>query len=315
MDLFELKKHIQGRMIRNFYVFAGEETGIMKIYVDQIAKTINLPIERLDTVQSVYQRTHRASLVRSSTLFVVQDDKGFMKDEKLWGKMSQILKGNYLVLIYTKLDKRSKFFKQMDYVPFNPMTPEVLAKYIIKATPISEPSARGLAEICECSYNRCLQEADKINTYISYRESIGDSITPDMAYRLLVNEGAIHKPIGDITFEVVDAIMDRNSLPEIERCLKNVKAKSEPRLLLLSLLYNNFRNLLMCQTTGPDNPDIQALTGLTAFELNASKRRVGRYSNGELLRAMSLLQELEYGVKTGTVEEAFSLDYFIAQVI
>lgn len=315
MDLFELKKHIQGRLIQNFYVFAGEETGIMKIYIDQVAKVTGLPIERLDTVQSVYQRTHRASLVSNKTLFVVQDDKLFLKDEKLWSKMSQILKGNYLILVYTKIDKRSKFFKQMDYVAFNPMPPEVLAKYIVRAVPISEASARGLAEICECSYNRCLQEADKINSYISYRDSINDAITPDMAYRLLVNEGAIYKPIGDITFQVVDAIMDRNSLPEIERCLVNVKAKSEPRLLLISLLYNNFRNLLMCQSTGADNPDLQQITGLSNFEISAAKRRIGRYSINELRRAMMILQELEFGVKTGLVDEAFSLDYFIAQVI
>ena len=44
MDLFELKKHIQGRMIQNFYIFAGEETGIMKIYIDQVAKVTGLSI-------------------------------------------------------------------------------------------------------------------------------------------------------------------------------------------------------------------------------------------------------------------------------
>lgn len=315
MDLFELKKQIQGRMLQNFYVFAGEETGIMKIYIDQIAKAANLPTERVDTVQSVYQRTHRTGLVSSTTLYIVQDDKLFMKDEKLWGKMSSILKGNKLILVYTKIDKRSKFFKQMDYVPFNPLTPEVLAKYIMKETPISEASARGLAEICECSYNRCLQEADKLNTYISYKQSVGESIDADMAYRLLINEGTIHRPVGDITFEVVDAIMDRNNLAAIEKCLTNVKLKNEPRLLLLSLLYTNFRNLLMVQTTGVNNPDLQQLTGLSGFELSAAKRRIDRYSNNELLRAMSILQELEYGVKTGSIEEAFSLDYFIAQVI
>lgn len=315
LDLFELKKQIQTRTLNNFYIFAGEETGIMKIYIEQIAKTVGLPIERLDTVQSVYQRTHRTSLVNNKTLFVVQDDKLFMKDEKLWSKMHSILKGNYCILIYTKVDKRSRFFKQMDYVPFNPMTPEVLAKYVMKVTPISEASARGLAEICECSYNRCIQEADKINTYINYRSSVGSEVSADMAYRILVNEGAIYKPIGDITFEVVDALMARNNLAEIERCLINVKAKNEPKLLLLSLLYNNFRNLLMVQSTGPEHPELESITGLNKNEISGAKRRVGVYSINEIIRAMTILQELEYGVKSGSVDEAFCLDYFVAQVI
>lgn len=315
MDLFELKRQIQHKSIYNYYVFAGEETGIMKIYIDQISKLVNKSVERLDTVQDVYERIHKPSLVKSSKVFVVQDDKSFLKNEKLWNVIPKSVKNNNLILVFTKADKRSKFFKQVDYVPFNPMPPEVLSKYIMKQLPLSESNSRNLAEICECSYDRCLQECYKIQSYMHYRESVNDSITADMAYRLMLNEGVIYKPIGDITFDFVDAIMDRGPIARIEDLMIKVRTKKEPRLLLISLLYKNFRNLFMCQSLGPGRSDYDKITGLSKFEVNVARNRFGNYNTAELKRAMDILQKLEFGVKTGSVEELFSIDYFIAQVI
>ncbi len=315
MDLFELKRQIQNKSIYNFYVFGGEETGIMKIYINQLAKIKNLQIEYMDSVQSAYERIHKPALVVNYKLFVIQDDKSFLKAEKLWKVIPKAVKNNLLVLIYTKVDKRSKFFKQIDYVPFNSMPPEVLSKYIMKQINISESNARNLAEVCQCSYDRCLQECDKIKSFVGYRESIKDPITYDMAYRLLINEGTIYKPIGDITFNFVDAVMNRGPIATLEDLMDKVRAKKEPRLLLLSLLYKNFRNLFMCQCLGNNCSDYAKATGLSNFEINIARRRFNIYTTPELKRAMDIIQDLEYGVKTGTIDEQISIDYFIAQVI
>ena len=314
MDLYTLNHQIKSNMISNLYVFAGEETGLMKVYINQISKRSNKPVEYIDTVMNVYQRITRSALVGASKMFIVMDDKSFLKAEKLWHTLQSNLKGNILLLMYTKADKRSKFFKEMDYVPFNPLVPEVLAKYIMKVVPLSEASARGLATVCECSYNRCLQEADKINAYVSYRQSINDPITADLAYRLLLNDHVIYQPVGDVTFEIVDSIMNRNNVKLIEQNLIKMKTVNEPRLLLLSLLYNNFRNLFLYQEC-TDKNNVEQLTGLTKMECNIARNRMGRYSDKELLRAMHIIQDLESGVKLGKIDEAITIDYLVAQII
>lgn len=315
MDLFELKKQIQTGALYNYYIFAGEETGIMNIYINQIDRICKLPIEKCDTVQAVYERIKKPGLVSNNKLFIVMDDKSFMKNEKLWSIVPKMVRGNRLILIYTKIDKRGKFFKQNDYVAFNPLPSEILGKYICKDIKLSESNARILADICECSYNRCLQEVDKIKSYLGYRESINDAVTPDMAFRLMLNDGTIRKPIGDITFDVVDAIMDRNNVAKIEKLMQQVKAKHEPRLLLLSLLYTNFRNLFIVQSLGSSCSDYEKVTGLTKFQINQARRNLGKYDIRELRAAMDIIQEMEYGVKVGLIEEEFSLDYLIAQIV
>lgn len=314
MELVDLKKQIQSKAVLNFYVFAGEETGIMKEYLKQLSKVLNRPIEYLDTVQAAFERTSRAGLVSNPKLIVVQDDKAFLKAESMWARVGKGLRRDTLVLIFSKIDKRSKFFKENDYVAFNPMPPQVLAQYIMKASHMNEQNSTRLAEICECSYNRAMQECDKLNSYVSYRASVFDETTPDMAFRLLLNNGTIYQPIGDITFEIVESIMKRNDVKKIERMLMQAREIKEPRLLSLSLLYNNFRVQLMYQSL-VDKSKAQETAGLTTREVNQAKYRDGIYKLPEVVRALQIIQSLEFGIKAGTVPEDIALDYLVAQVV
>lgn len=314
MELIDLKKQLQTKAVQSFYIFAGEETGIMKMYLHQLSKTVNRSIEYVDTVQAAFEITSRSGLVHTSKMYVVQDDKSFLKAENLWKRVGKGLKKDTLVLLYSKIDKRSKFFKENDYVAFNPMPAQVLSKYVSKATGMNSDNAEKLAEVCECSYNRCMTECDKINSYLSYRQSVGDATTPDMAFRLLLSEGVIYQPIGDITFQIVDAIMDRNNVKRIEHMLMQARVIKEPRLLSLSLLYNNFRNLLMYQSLS-DKSQASEVAGLTAFEIRNARKRENVYSMSEVGRALTIIQSLEFGIKAGTVPEEIALDYLVAQIV
>lgn len=315
MDLLKLKTQIQNNSLYNFYLFVGEELGIMKIYLNQISNCLNKPLEWQDSIRNCLHTIQRSSLLASPKVYVVQDDSTFLKSEKLQKNISRNLKDNTLILIYTKADKRSKFWKNADYVKFNPLNPEMLANYIMKSVKLSTSNAVHLANICNCSYDRCLLEADKINQYTNYRNKIGENISADQAFRELLSEGVIYQPIPDITFKLVDAIMNRSNISEIQKYLILAKEKNEPKLLLVSLLYTNFRNLYMYQSLSDRDKDPQKRTGLTSFELRSAKYRLGNYSDSELLRAMKILQSLEYGVKSGEIFEAIILDYFVAMVV
>lgn len=316
MDLAELKKHIHTRTIHNFYVFAGEEVGIMKEYINQISKVIDKPVEYIDSVSALVERVSRAGLVSRHKVYVVYEDKSFLKAESLWTRLPASVKKDNVILIYPKPDKRNRFFKSCEkfVVTFNLFAPQSLAHFIMKKVSMNEPNATQLAQICECSYSRCMQECDKINSYIGYRQSVSDPITPDMAFRLLLNSGAIYQPIGDITFEVIDDIMARTDVKRIEKRLFQVRTIQEPRLRLFSLLYNNFRALVMYMSL-PDKSKADTEAGMSKRDIFVAQKYSNRYSLAEAIRALELIQSIEFGIKTGTIPEEISLDYFIAQVI
>ena len=53
MTIIELKEQIIKNELSNFYVFVGEEIGIINIYLKQMSNKLNLPITRADSVLSI----------------------------------------------------------------------------------------------------------------------------------------------------------------------------------------------------------------------------------------------------------------------
>ena len=315
MELHILKHQIQTNSPSNFYIFVGDEIGQMRLYWNQIASKRNLEIEWMDSLQMLLMRVSKNSLISSSKLYIIQDDRTFSSNPKLWEVVPKKLKSNILIMVYTKLDKKSKLRKLNSCVVFEKLPAETLSNHIMKIVPLSKQSAMQLAEVCELSYDRCLLEADKIKCYMNYRESCDSPITADQALRLLLSEGAIYQPIGDITFNLVEAIVSRKNPKHIETLMIQAKQIQEPPLLTLSLLYNKYRALLLVKSLGNNTEDAATKTGLNNYEVKSALYSISRYELWELESIVKGIQELEYAVKTGGIKEEMALDYFVAKFI
>lgn len=319
MDLLTLQNQIRTHSLFNFYIFAGTETAIAGKYLQMMSKTLNKPIFRMDDINACLDTIAKISLLDEPRLYVVQDDKVFMRNPGMWRGVPKRLKSHTLVMLYSKMDKKSKFFKDKENakycVPFEPQPADILAESIVKVVPLSKEDATHLADICDCSYGRCMLEADKIKNYMDSQIAAGVEMTPHAAFSHLLEIDAIYRPVSEVTFKMVDAIMNRNNLKAIQAGLLHMKEQRESRLGVLTLLYNNFRNQLMYQSLGSNTDDAAERTGMTAYQCRLARYRSGRYSGPELKRALDIIQDLEFSVKTGLIDEAVSLDYFVAQVI
>ena len=66
--------------LKHFYIFVGEEIGIINIYLNQIAKTVKMPLVRADSVLSIYTKcTSRSLFNNDACLYVIRNDNDFMK--------------------------------------------------------------------------------------------------------------------------------------------------------------------------------------------------------------------------------------------
>ena len=90
--------------------------------------------KRVDSISSIYSRLQNNTLMNKPNCYVIRDDKDYLRQEKIWaGLNSGVTQGkNVIILIYTNLDKRSKFYKSHTdmLTEFEKLIPEVLAKYI-----------------------------------------------------------------------------------------------------------------------------------------------------------------------------------------
>lgn len=320
MKLHELQQQIISKSLNKLYIFYGEEVGIMDIYLDKIYSVVGADVARVETVQEAYAKMRQKKLAGGPRCFVVRDDKDFLKNDKVWDSVFSLVNSSpdFLILIYSSMDKRSKFYKQNvdSMTEFEKLSSAMLSKYIEKELPgIPNSAAVHLAEVCECNYSRILLECDKIKNYSSGTGKWFDG-KPDYSAVLdiLLEQGVIFKPIGDITFKFTDAILTRNYNDAAEY-LRQARLKGEPEIMVLSILYNGFKHILMVQGLGTDQSEPVKRTGLTAWQVKMAKEKQGHYSISELINALKTVRFAEKGIKTGQLDAEVAFEYVIANIM
>mgnify|MGYP001339525911 FL=1 len=319
MKLHELQKQIVSKKLDKVYVFTGEEIGIMDIYLDKIYSVVGCDVVRMESVQEAYAKMMQRRISGAPRCFVVRDDKEFLKQDKIWDTVFSLAdkSPDYLILIYSSIDKRSKFYKQNieRLTEFEKLSPELLVKYISKELPgIKERDAYKLAEICECNYSRILLECDKIRHYAHRTQKSNGVVDFGKAMNILIEQGVIFQPIGDITFKFTDAILTRD-YKNTSRYLREARQKGESEVMILSILYNGFRQILMVQGLGRDQRDAVRRTGLTSWQVKMAQEKQGHYSISELIKALKIIRFVEMGIKTGQIDADVSLEYVIVNIM
>lgn len=312
MEVSEIKHHIQTKNLNSFYVFTGVEWKVQRIYIDMISKTSGKELKYIDGIGDIYSKLNNKSFLQKSYTYVVRDDKELIQNEKLLGQLDKILGNNILILLLTSLDKRLKFYKQYKdtICEFEPLKPQILAKYIQKEISLSNNNCNKLMEVCEYDYGRCLLEINKIICLIEADEQ-GCYYDADIAFEELLQSGVIYQPPKDAIFDFVDAILDCDvnlSFNLYHQCL----AVGEATMVMITVLYNNTKAVLQVQTCS--SSDVSKATGLTGFQIMNAKKHTGKYSVGDLLFIMNICQECQQGIVTGEIEEEFVMDYILTSI-
>lgn len=309
MELVDLMKRISSNDIPHFLILFGEEQTILNIYLTHILEVTNTKRISADSVSYIMQNINKKRFDKSVRLYVVQDDMTFLRAEDSWETVKNTPTKDYIILRYHSLDKRSAFAKknQQNLVEFSRLTKEVLQTYILKDLPdLSEKNSSKLVEYCNYDYGRILMEIDKIKQYSSVRTDL----TIDSCFVQLDKQGLFHKEIGDITFELTNAVLGGYPETAIQK-LDEAKRKGEPAMMIVSILYNGFRNLLAYQGLGSNKQGAMERTGMTKGELYGCTKNVGGYSITEVKRNMLKCQEIEAGIKMGTIDEDIALEYAV----
>lgn len=315
MELSELMKKIAGNDIPHYLVLYGQEQTILDMYIKQILSVTQAQAVYVDTVASVVKQSGKKSLNKSVKCYIVADDLSYLKAETVWDKIKEDFKKskNYLILRYHTLDKRDKFShnNKENLTEFAHLSVEVLQQYIYRDLPdLSEKNALSLIEYCNYDYGRILMEIDKIKQWQEHYTDNEWTPKTDSVFKLLNNQGLFHKEIGDITFELTNAVLGGYTDQAIVK-LDEAKRKNEPAMMIASILYNGFRNLLAYQGLGKDKQGAMERTGLTKGELYGCTKNVGGYSLSEVKRNMLFCQEVESGIKTGLIDGDIALDYLV----
>lgn len=306
MNLIDLKREIIEKSIRHLYVFHGVERGVMRVYLEKMSNELSLPIQRMDSIEEVLPKLSNDNLFGDEIgFYVVYNDKQIQKDEKLLEKMSNEVGENYVVLLYDELDSRTKFAKMSNEfsVEFQKMSNEIYRRYTRE---LLEAPSEKLSENSEFSDNS--ENCQNIQT-IHYNNAFVDKIASIGNYdRIVLEVDKIHT-IQKITkdenilnsvicvnnesniYDIVDMIIRRN--PSVYRSIESVEA-----IPLLSLLYNQIKNIMLVQLASGNASEI---TGLSSQQCFFASKYKGLYKAENLVKIFNNIRLYIEEIKQGKI--------------
>ena len=310
MELIALRDKILNKDIPNLIIFEGTESNIVDIYIEQIKKSIGKDYLRLNKVSDYFNLIHTKSLFKQNTDFVIiKNDEDFLKDDSMWNILDNVKQ--ILVLHYSNLDKYKSFSNRFANSIYKVALTEkdIKTSLMLRAKNagmnISEKYISWLMNNCQSDYGRCINELDKVLIFKN------DIRTADEIFKQFAKDNAFHYDVPDCVFDFAEAFLDRNK-SNVYKLYEDLKENGEQPMVILTVLYNNFRNLLLVQ--GARNPTPEN-TDLKEFLLRKLKYKVGKYSTKELTDIILLLTELNKEVKLGQIDDRTAVEYFITKAL
>lgn len=310
MQLSELMQKIAQGNPPHYSVWFGEEQKILDIYLKKIIEEYK-PVY-CDSVSYVMQNISKKSLDKSKKVYIVTEDTFYQSQEKIWKQVEKTANNSKHIIIirYNNIKKNTKFYKQNNCIEFPRLDESVLVNYIYKELQeLDEVKAKKLCKMCGNDYGRILLEIDKVKHYIQAKKCHQNT-----AFDILLKQNIIVSEIGDITFELTDAVL-YGDVKKSAKMLSLAKQKGEPAMMVASVLYTGFRNMLAYQGLGKDKSESVKRTGLQYWQIKQVQKNIGGYSNKELVRNMLICQKVESGIKTGTIPEDIALEYLVIKCL
>lgn len=292
MDIVKLKSQIKSGKLDNLYVFVGEEIGLMNLYIGKMCSEAH----RVENVAGVWKRLTSRGLGGGKNFYVVRDDKEFLQAEKVWSTAEKMIRYGTLVLLYTNLDKRSRFYKEFEsrIVTFDKMTRPQLIKFVISQFPfeVTEEQADYLCEACNDDYTQIGNEIDKL-----------------CRIRAMVTHQSFQKTVDEIvrapkyadTFSMANNVMQYNGKKAVEQ-MQFLLDNGESGIGMITVLYNNFRNAVQVLSSTESAKEISEKYGIHIAAVSNILNNFD-YSLDGAIRAMRILQDAESGIKSGKYAE------------
>lgn len=291
-NLMDLMSDIRSDKLKPFYIFIGEEIGLMNVYLGQIQRIVVRESSVLTTLPSLTQRP----LVSSNRVYAVRDDKDFLSNESRWKRLEDIRYGT-LILMYTKIDGRSKFLKQFEdnVITFDRMTSSQLVNHFAKSVTFRIQLLEQIIELCERDYSRISNELDKLNRV---------SLPTEEA----VNE-IVHRDVEFQVFEAVESVIRYEPVKAFEY-LEILLATQENVLGFLTLLYNQFS--AAARILGSSDAK-ESTVNIKQFTINKIKSNFN-YSLDSAFQGMTIIGDVIEGIKSGLYTDAIGVQICLLKI-
>lgn len=263
-------------------------------------------VDELNTV-SLFAEPKLIVVKSSELLFTSKNEKAF---NELIKAMNNIENENALIFVFLeKIDfeneKYQKIKKASSYVDVK-----------IKNIPLNEYAEKSFNEE---GYTITPQGLSLLQTYVDSLETMENAIEILKCYKAEDKKiddkdvvKMINPPLEDNVFDLVDAVIYDNK-KQIMKCYNDLKIKSIQATYIIALLVKKFQEMynvsvLIKANTSQDS--IANLFGISSGRAYYMIKNAKQTTLDVIKKKLSLLNELEYNIKIGKIEQNIGLELF-----
>lgn len=295
-DIITLNNYIRNKRIDNFYIFVGEEVGLINFYIRKMASMINAIVYRTDDYRIIKNNLKIKSLIPSKFLYVIYEPE-LTDDEinELINPKEFIKTNSVLVLKYLKLKENSKIKKRLNeyIINFNRIDDEILIEDIKKIYKSNDTKIyKSILSYCNYDWEKLQSELQKIKIL----KNLYNWTEDELAYNYLQFLEA--KPEDNI-FKFIEKLFIGDKINSF-KLLNEIIENGEIPFIIIQNMYLTVRNLISVLSSFSNN--IENESGLKQSQIFFIKKYINFWNIEKALDYLRKINEIEKRIKRGKIE-------------
>lgn len=309
-----LKKRL-GEGFKNCYLFAGEDYELYTRGLSMILKRTNMSLPDFNYAKFDDENFSMKSVLDSCEVMPMGDQWRvvFVKNVQKISENDKKMLIEYLekpcdstILVIFDLYEKFTFAKDkaefVDCKRFDSQTAisVVANEFTKRGKKISDEAARTLLDYCNGYLTRVMSEVDKL----AYYDLFEPMITKKMVDELVVKDNEV------VIFELTEALGAKNG----DKALKILEILKK-EMGILGLITNHFRRLFFISTSGLNDKELSLLLGVKEYAISKQRQQTKNFSKMQLKKIYSLLEEVDYGIKSGAYLQETALNFLVLSIL
>lgn len=325
----QVKNDIKNNLIKNAYVFYGEEryltdyycNEIIKLCVDDDTKEFNYlkissslpPEEEIDAFASSYP------FMSEKKILHIQDTGIFKSASEGHKKYFEELLSNppeYLTVLFaeSKIDKKTSLYKLARKLcticEFNYKAPNDLAVWLSaffkrNGKEIDSKDCIYMCEIGGPSMLTLKSEAQKLITFLGDKNKVTRELIDTLVTKTVENR--VFDMINDLTLGNRQGAMSK---------LSDLKALDEEPIKIISIIFKKFAGLHSAFILkNKSTAEIARTTSTQEWIVKNNLKQANKLGARKIASVMTKCRDMDFGIKNGSVDKWLTIEFIISEII
>ena len=300
--------------LKSCYIMSGEDYYLYERAYDMIKKVANIQLEDFNLIKFDDENYSMKSVLDACEVMPMGDDKRMIvlkniakvteSDKKMLEKYLESPVESTVLVIFDYFDKFSsvKGCEKVDCKRFDSKTAlAVIANELEKkGKQISTEAGQTLLDYCNGYLTRVNCELDKLAYY---------DITNPLVTKKMV-EDLVSKDADYVVFELTEALGQKNGDKALKILEKMIKEQG-----VLGLITNHFRRLFFISISDMTDNALSGLLGVKEYAIRKQREQVKNFSRLQLKKIYSLLEEVDFKIKSGAMLSENALNYLVLSIL